>query len=167
MDNLSKVFLGVIAIASLLQALVVLAIALAGRKMALDLAEVRARLGKTLEPVADDVRRVARNVADVSDTMAAQGRRVDQAVGATTDRLQDTAEYVGRAVRTGMRPLVEVGAFWQGVKKALRVYRSLRPSPRPRSSSGFDGRGPVAPPRWADPTGRGESDRRAPPSIDG
>jgi hypothetical protein len=146
-DNLSRVFLGVLALASLVQALVVLAIALAGRKLARDLAEVKAGLGKTLEPVADDVRRVARNAADITDTVAAQGRRMDRAVGATTASLQDTAEYVGRAVRTGVRPLIEVGALWQGVKQALRVYRSLRPSPRGSSSSGFDGRGATPLPR--------------------
>jgi hypothetical protein len=145
-DTLSTVFLGVLAFASLLQALVVLAIALGGRKLAVDLAEIRDRLEKSLEPVADDVRRVVRNVADVSDTVATQSRRVDQAVGATTASLQSTAEYLGRAVRTGVRPLVEVGALWQGVKQALRAYRSLRPSPR-TPSAGYDGRGPTAVPR--------------------
>jgi hypothetical protein len=141
-DTLSTVFLGVLALSSLLQALVVLAIALGGRKLAVDLAELRDRLEKKIEPVEDDVRRVARNVADVSDTLAAQGRRVDQAVGATAASLQGTAEYLGRAVRTGVRPLVEVGAFWQGAKHALRVYRSLRPSPQPPSRR-YDGRGPT------------------------
>jgi hypothetical protein len=144
-DTLSKVFLGVLALATLLQALVVLAIALGGRKLAVDLAELRDRLEKNLEPVTDDVRRVVRNVADVSDTVATQGRRVDQAVSATAASLQGTAEYLGRAVRIGVRPLVEVGALWQGVKQALRAYRSLRPSPRP--PSGYDGRGPTALPR--------------------
>jgi hypothetical protein len=140
-DTVSKVLLGVVALSSLIQALVVLAIALAGRRLALDLAEVRARLGRELEPVAGDVRRVARNVAEVSDTVATQSRRVEAAVGATTASLQGTAEYVERAVRTGVRPLVEVGALWQGAKQALRVYRSLRPS----ASRAHESRRPAAP----------------------
>ncbi|HEY7516369.1 MAG TPA: hypothetical protein VIC87_17895 [Vicinamibacteria bacterium] len=140
MDTLSQVLLGVVAVSSLVQALVVLAVAFAGRRLAQDLAEVRARLGPRLTPLADDVQRVARNLAVASDTLAAQSGRVDHAVGATTAALQDTAEYVGRAVRSGVRPLVELGALWQGAKRAVRAYRSLRPAV-PRAREG----GPAAP----------------------
>ena len=129
MDATSKVLLGVLAFSSLVQALVVLAAALVGWKLVKHLADVRETLGRRLTPVADDVRRVTRNVADVSDTLATRSRRVDQAVDAATSALQDTVEYTGRAVRSGVRPLVEVGALWEGAKRALRVYLSLRPPP--------------------------------------
>jgi hypothetical protein len=132
-DTTSQVLLGVLAFSSLVQALVVLAAALVGWKLVKDLADVRETLDRRLTPVADHVSRVSRNVAEASDLLAAQSRRVDRAVDSATRALQDTVEYTGRAVRTGVRPLVEVGALWQGAKRALRVYRSFGPSPRPRS----------------------------------
>jgi hypothetical protein len=93
---------------------------------------VRARLG---EPVATEVQRFARNVADISATLKAQSHRVEgavdrveNAVDATTSTLQQTANFVSRAVRSGVRPLVEVGALWQAVKRGIGAYRALRPA---------------------------------------
>jgi len=54
--------------------------------------------------------------------------RVENVVDATTSTLQHTADYVSRAVRSGVRPLVELGALWQGVKRGIGAYRSLRPA---------------------------------------
>jgi hypothetical protein len=49
-------------------------------------------------------------------------------VHATTSTLQQTADFLGRAVRSGARPLVEVGALWQAVKRGIGAYRALRPA---------------------------------------
>jgi hypothetical protein len=124
-DTVSKVLLGIVALSALVQASVLVALAWAGWRLFQQVGELKARLG---EPVASDVQRFARNVADLSATLKEQGHRVESAVGATTASLQDTADYVGRAVRTGVRPLVELGALWQAVKRGIGVYRSLRPT---------------------------------------
>jgi hypothetical protein len=79
-----------------------------------------------------EVGRIAHNVAEISETVATQGRRVDEVVAATTATVRDTTDYLGRAARKTVLPLVEIGALWQGAKRAFRVYRSLRPSPRRR-----------------------------------
>jgi hypothetical protein len=121
-DTLSKAFLGVVALATLVQAFVMVAFAWAGWKLFREVAELRARLG---EPVAGEVQRFARNIADLSATLKAQGHRVEDAVGTTTATLHDTADFFGRAVRAGARPLVEIGALWEAVKRGIGVYRSL------------------------------------------
>jgi hypothetical protein len=121
-DTVSKAFLGVVALATLVQAFVMVAFAWAGWKLFREVAELRARLG---EPVAGEVQRIARNIADLSATLKAQGDRVENAVGTTTATLHDTADYLGRAVRAGVQPLVEIGALWEAVKRGIGVYRSL------------------------------------------
>jgi hypothetical protein len=126
-DSVSKLFLGVVALATLVQALAMVVFAWAGFKLFREIAELRARLG---EPVAGEVHRFVRNMADVSATLKAQGDRVENAVGTTTATLHETADYLGRAVRAGARPLVEIGALWQAVKRGIGVYRSLGPAPR-------------------------------------
>ena len=131
MDSVSRAFLGVVAVSSLVQALVLVAFAWAGWKLFREVAELRARLG---EPVAGDVQRFARNVADISATLKAQSHRVENAVGTVQSAvdtsaatLKETADYVGRVVRYGARPLVEIGALWQAVKRGVGAYRALRP----------------------------------------
>jgi len=129
-DTLSKVLLAIMAVSALIQAVVILALALAGRRLLDELKELRVRVGKDLAPVMREVERITHNVAEVSETVAAQGRRVDEVVAATSATVRETTNYLGRAARKSVVPLIEIGAIWQGVKRAIQVYRHLRGSAR-------------------------------------
>jgi hypothetical protein len=122
-DTLSTTFLGVIALSSLVQALFVIALALAGRRLFAKLEELQERVDRQLDPVMGQVTKIARNVADVSDTVVAQGRRVDEFIADTTGKLRDTTDYVHRAAVKGAAPLVEIGALWRGVKRAFEAWQ--------------------------------------------
>jgi hypothetical protein len=126
-DPLSKVLLGLIALSSMIQALVILALALACRQLFVELRQLRDQLGRDLAPVMGEVGRIAHNVAEVSESVAAQGRRMDEVVAKAADTVRETTSYLGRAARKSALPLLEIGALWQGAKRALQVYRRLKP----------------------------------------
>jgi hypothetical protein len=127
-DTLSNVFLGVIAVASLVQAMFVIALALAGRRLFAKLEELQERVDQQLDPVLGQVAKIARNVADVSETVVAQGQRVDAFVAETTDRLRETTDYVQRAVVKGAAPLVQIGALWSGIRRAFETWQQPEPA---------------------------------------
>jgi hypothetical protein len=110
MDPLSQAFLGLIALSSLVQALVVLRVALAGRELSLELRRLREQMGRELAPVVEDAGRIVHNAASLSDAVSTQGRRLNTVLAAAA-----------------LGPLVTIGALWKGAQRAVQVYRGLRP----------------------------------------
>ncbi len=55
---------------------------------------------------------------------------MDEVVATAADAVRETTAYLGRAARKGVLPLLEIGALWQGAKRAIQVYRHRRPIER-------------------------------------
>ena len=136
MDTWGVVFLGIIALGSLIQSAFLLRIAMAGRELTRRFEELQERVDRDLRPTLDNLTRVTRNLAEVSDVAVLQARRVDDLLADTVEKIEGTTTLVKQVVLRPLGPLMDIAAFFKGVRRGLEVYQTLR---------GFDRR--VRPPR--------------------
>jgi len=125
MDSLSLVLLGVIAFASLLQAIFLLVVAREGLRVARRLDALAERMGRDLRPALAHLERASQNFADVSDLAAVQARRVDGLVAEALERIDRTADLLQGILPSAGRVLTAAAAF-RGARKALQLLRRWR-----------------------------------------
>jgi hypothetical protein len=138
METWGVVFLGIISLASVVQAAFLIGLTLEGRKLSRRVAELQDRLERELRPSLDNLSRVSRNLAEVTDLAVLQVRRVDGLLADTIDKIEDTTTLIKQVVLKPIGPLVDIAAFFKGLRRGLEVYQTLR---------GFDRR--ERPPRGA------------------
>jgi hypothetical protein len=125
MDTTGVWFLGVIAVASLVQAGFLVAFAMGGLKLFRRLDELQARLDREWKPALDQITRISRNVAEVSDLATLQARRIDLFVGDTVDKLEGVTANVQHMLLRPLGPLADLTALIKGLRKGIEVYREL------------------------------------------
>jgi hypothetical protein len=126
MDSVGLTFLGVIAVSSLVQAAFLIGLAVGGRRLARRIDAVQRRIDRDLQPTLENMSRITRNLAEVSDLATLQARRVDDLVADTIDKIEEATSLVRRVVLRPLGPLVDIAAFLKGVRRGLDVYRRLR-----------------------------------------
>jgi hypothetical protein len=126
MDSLSLVLLGVIAVASLLQAVALLVIAREGLRMFRRLDAFAERLGRDLRPAVADLERASENFADVSVLAAVQGRRLDALVEEAVERIERASDVLRRVILPSAGRLVAAAAVFRGIRKGLLILRRRR-----------------------------------------
>ena len=141
MDSLGVAFLGVIALASVVQAAFLIGLAREGRRLAQRLEQLQERLDREIRPGLDQLSRLARNFAEISDIAVLQARRLDDLVQDTVEKIEDTTSVLRKVILRPLGPVADVVAFLKGLRRGLQVYRQL---------SGLDSgrRGPAQ--RYAD-----------------
>ena len=85
MDSLGLVFLGVIALASLVQGAFLVGLALGGMRIAKRMGEIQKTVESEIRPAIDDVSRLARNLASVSQMATEQAERLETVVAHTVN----------------------------------------------------------------------------------
>lgn len=136
MDGWGVFFLGIIALAALVQAGFVIALALAGRRVARRVDEIQRQIDRDIRPALDHVTRVTSNLGEISDRAVLQARRID---GAITDVLREvdaTVRALRRTAGESFGPLFDLAAFVKGVRRGLEVYYTLRGFDRQRRGGG-------------------------------
>ena len=142
MESLGVWFLGVIALAMVVQAGFMIALALGGLRLARRIEDLQNRLDRELKPALDHLSRLARNAAEVSDLATLQARRIDFFLADTLDKLEDVTSTVRNLVVRPLGPLGDIAAVLKGIKRGVDVYRKL---------GGHESRGRTAPRRsWAE-----------------
>jgi hypothetical protein len=126
MDSLSLVLLGVIAVASLLQAVALAVIAREGWRMFRRLDAFAERLGRDLRPAVADLERASENFADMSDLAAVQARRLDALVEEAVERIEHASEVLRRVILPSAGRLMAVAAAFRGIRKGLLIFRRRR-----------------------------------------
>ena len=126
MSNWAVVFLGIIALASLVQAVFLVALAIAGRRVARRLDELEQRIDRELRPSLESLSRIARNLGEVSDLAVLGARRVDATLAELLDQLEQTSTLIRRTLIRPLGPLVDIAAFLKGLRRGLQVYQQLR-----------------------------------------
>jgi len=126
MDTWGVVFLGIIAIASVVQSAFLIGLALEGKKLSRRVAEIQDRIEREIKPSLDNVSRVTRNLAEVSDLAVLQARRVDGLLADTIEKLEETTTLIRKVVLKPIGPLVDLAAFLKGLRRGLDVYQRLR-----------------------------------------
>lgn len=125
MDSLGLVFLGVIALASLVQGAFLIGLALGGLRIARRVGEIQKSVESEIRPALDEVSQVARNLAAVSEIATTQAQRLEGLVAHTVSRVQDARAQVSGAVAQPLSSFRDVGAILKGVRRGLEVYKRL------------------------------------------
>ncbi len=136
MESWGVAFLGIIALASLVQAAFVVALAVAGRRVARRVDELQRQLDRDVRPALDNVTRISRNLGEISDRAVLQARRIDDAVSDVLRELDAALREVRRAARDSFGPLFDLAAFARGLRRGIEVYQTLRGFDRQRRGDG-------------------------------
>ena len=125
MDSLGLVFLGVIAFASLVQGAFLVGLAVGGLRIARRMGEIQKSVDMEIRPALDDMSRLARNLASVSDLATQQARRLETVVAHTVSRVDEARNQVREAVGRPLDSFRDVTAILKGFKRGLDVYHRL------------------------------------------
>ena len=125
MDSWGVIFLGIIALSSLVQAVFLLGMAREGRRLGQRLEELQQRLDREIRPGLEQLSRMARNVAEISDIAVLQARRIDDLVQDTVEKIEDTTGVIQKVILRPLGPIADIVAFLKGLRRGLQVYRQL------------------------------------------
>ena len=117
-----QVFLGIIAGATLVMALVQLSVIIYGWMLARKVARLMTDLEREMSSVMASVNSMARDAARATSLAAAQVERVDKLITDLSQRIEQTATTVQRAI---IAPLREGAAVIAAVRAAVAVLKDL------------------------------------------
>jgi uncharacterized protein YoxC len=117
----TEVWLGVIAVAVLVMAIVQVAVLLRLAKVAKETSAAARDLKSELTPLIAKVNRIADDAGRVSTLALAQIERVDQMLGSTVQRIDETMATVQSAI---ISPVRQGSAVFAGLKAALAVFKA-------------------------------------------
>lgn len=120
------VLLGVMALASLTQAVFLIVLAVEGRRLAHRVDAFQSRLGGEMRPILGEITRATENLAGASSAVAGQARRVDVMMTEVTTRLSDTQGLFRNVIIPVATRLVSVTAAVRAVRRGLAMYRRVR-----------------------------------------
>lgn len=126
METWGVVFLGIIALGSLVQIAVLILAAVHGRRLARRVDELQTRLEGEVQPAIENLRQATQNVAEISERAVEQARRVDSSVTDALTRIDDTIEGLRSLVRQPPGLLGDLIALAKGVRRGFEVYHRLR-----------------------------------------
>lgn len=125
METWVVVFLGMIAVAGVVQAGFLVAMALAIIRLTARVDALQDNLEQRIAPALEGLDRVGRNLAEISDLATVQARRIDLVVADTIETLEDTLTVARRLVARPLRPFSHVLALLRGIQKGVGVFREL------------------------------------------
>jgi hypothetical protein len=126
MGTWGVVFLGIIAVGSLVQAAFLVGLVLQGQRLGRRLGELQDRVDREIRPSLENLSRVSRNLAEVSDLAVLQVRRFDGLLADTVEKVEETTSLLRRVILRPLGPLVDVAAFLKGIRRGIEVYQQLR-----------------------------------------
>lgn len=119
------VFLGVIALASVIQAGFLIGLMWFGRDLARRLDTLQQRLDREVTPALENLTRVSRAAAEVSDLATLQARRIDLLLADTIDKIEETTGAIQQFVVRPLKPIGAILALLRGLQRGLEVYMHL------------------------------------------
>jgi hypothetical protein len=125
MEAWGIVFLGIIAVSSVVQAAVLVGLARAGQRLGQRMDELQKRIDRDIRPGLESLRRVTDNLAEMSDIAALQTRRLGEALSDGLERVEAALDAVQRFVLRPLGPLTTVLSLLRGLRRGVDVYRRL------------------------------------------
>ena len=120
------VLLGVMALASLTQAVFLVVLAFEGRRLAQRVDTFQSRIGGEMRPILGEITRATENLAAASAATVGQARRIDLLMTDVTSRLSDTQGLFRNVIMPMAARLVSVTAAVRAVRRGLAMYRRVR-----------------------------------------
>jgi uncharacterized protein YoxC len=118
----TQVFLGIIAVATLAMAVVQVGFIIYGWTIARRVSRLLDQVENEMKPMLSSLSAMARDAARASSLAVAQVERVDRMFTDLTNRIEETATTVQRAV---IRPLREGAALMAGIRAALAIFKDM------------------------------------------
>jgi hypothetical protein len=119
MEPLALVFLGVIALSSLLQAVFLVGLARAGMDLAKRVAAWEDRFEKEVRPAIANVTHIAENVSQITDGVLRQIPEIEAAVLETSERVRRLGQAVDRFVLRPLAPVTATAFLIAAARRAL------------------------------------------------
>jgi hypothetical protein len=126
MEGWGLAFLGIIALCGLVQTVAIVVLAVGGVRLARQVREIDRRIQRELLPTLENVSRLTKNFAEISDRARIQAARVDAMVGDVLARVDDLGSMVTSVVRGQAGWLGDIAGIFRGVRRGLDVYHRLR-----------------------------------------
>jgi len=136
----TNLFLGIIAIATVVMALVQVGAILMMARLARRMERLSGQIQQEIGPLADRLRLVAENMQHATSLASVQVERVDRLLSGVTKRAEDTMAVVQGAIVGPMREGLAVVA---AVRAVVSAFRSFRGSDGRRGASRFDDEDPL------------------------
>ncbi len=130
----TDIFLGVIAVATLITSILQVGVLVAAGRLAMRLMRLVDRLEREMKPLFGHLDAIGRDAARATSLAAAQVERADGLFADLAQRAESAMDSVQRAA--GM-PAREGAAILAGFRAALSTIRGMR-GPRPRRARGED-----------------------------
>ena len=125
MESWGVVFLGVIALASIVQAGFLVGLVIYGRRLAHRVDALQTRLDREISPALDNFNRVSRAAAEIADLATLQARRIDLLLADTIEKIEETTNVVQQLVVKPLKPIGGIVAFLKGLQRGMEVYLQL------------------------------------------
>ena len=138
--NPSTLFLGLIAAAAVVMAVVQVGVIVVLVRLARRVEEVSHRVELEIAPLAERLTRVADNLQQATSLASVQVERVDRLLSSATRRAEETMGLIQGAVVGPMREGLAVIAAIRGV---VGAFKSFRDGDGGRGSSRFDDEDPL------------------------
>jgi hypothetical protein len=126
MTTTAVVVLGVLALASLAQAVFLVVIAFEGRRVARRVDAFQARLGGEMKPLVSDLTRATENLAAASAVTVGQARRIDTLMVDVASGIAEAQETLRDVVLPAAARVVSITAAVRAVRRGLSLYRRAR-----------------------------------------
>ena len=135
MESWGVLFLGVIALASVVQAGFLIGLVVYGRRLAHRIDALQSRLDREISPALDNFNRVSRAAAEIADLATLQARRLDLVLADTIDKVEETTRVIQQFVVRPLKPIGGIVAFLKGLQRGMEVFfefeRGAPPDRRP------------------------------------
>jgi hypothetical protein len=124
-ENLGVVFLGLIALAAVVQGVFLVALGMGGLRLLRRVNEVHAGLQAEIRPAFENMNRVAADMNEMSAVTAAQVAKVEDLVAHTVVKIEDLRAQMAEAAARPLDSFRDLGAVGKGLRRGLQVYRQL------------------------------------------
>lgn len=125
MEDLALVFLGLIALAALVQGAFLIALGVGGVRLFRRVTEIHQGLQADILPAFANMNRISADLNEVSAVTAAQVVKVQDLVAETVARVEDVRIHVATAAVRPLDTFRDLGAVVKGLRRGLQVYRQL------------------------------------------
>jgi hypothetical protein len=132
METWAVVFLGVIALASVVQAGFLIGLAAYGRRLARRVDALQVKLDREIAPALASFDRVGRAAAEIADLATLQARRLDLLLADTIEKIEEATTAVQQLVVRPLKPIGAIVAFLKGLQRGIDVYLQLGRGGTPR-----------------------------------
>ena len=124
------VFLGVMALAAVVQCVFVVVAVQSLRHTGERVNELCQRFDAEIRPTLQDLRQSAANLRSIADSGRQQAARVEALLSTTLESIETTVESVRSMVLKPLGTLTDLSAFWGGLRRGLEAYRDTAPRRR-------------------------------------